>query len=156
MTDYTLHCGDCVDYMATMADNTYSAVFCDPPYGLGETPDMAEVLTHWLAGDDYKASGGGFMGKSWDSFVPGPSVWKEVYRVCKPGAVLLAFGGTRTADLLSIAIRLAGWQRWDEIVYFWTYGSGFPKGRNVQKSAEQKIIDAIKEQGYEFNGWLDE
>jgi DNA modification methylase len=32
MTDYTLHCGDCVDYMATMADNSVDAIISDPPY----------------------------------------------------------------------------------------------------------------------------
>ncbi len=32
MTDYTLHCGDCVDYMATMADNSVDLIATDPPY----------------------------------------------------------------------------------------------------------------------------
>ena len=32
MVDYTLHCGDCVDYMATMADNSVDLIATDPPY----------------------------------------------------------------------------------------------------------------------------
>ena len=109
--------GDVVQRAHKMPDHSVDAIFCDPPYGLSGAPDMTEVLTHWLAGDDYQHTGSGFMGKSWDSFVPGPALWRELWRVAKPGAYLLAFGGTRTADLLSLAIRLAGWQRWDEIMY---------------------------------------
>ena len=32
MTDYTLHCGDCLEYMATMPDNSVDAIISDPPY----------------------------------------------------------------------------------------------------------------------------
>lgn len=32
MTDYTLHCGDCLDVMATMEDNSIDAIITDPPY----------------------------------------------------------------------------------------------------------------------------
>jgi hypothetical protein len=39
-------------------------VICDPPYGMSVEPNIAEVLKHWLAGDDYKHKGGGFMGRS--------------------------------------------------------------------------------------------
>lgn len=125
-------CGDVLEQTRQFPDNTFDAVFCDPPYGLGKTPDMTELLTHWLNGKEYD-TGGGFMGKTWD-VVPGPAVWRELYRVAKPGAYLLAFGGTRTADLLSIAIRLAGWQRWDEIMY--VFGSGFPKSYNIGNVVE--------------------
>jgi hypothetical protein len=48
-----------------VADNPVDAVVCDPPNGLSKEPDIAEVLSHWLAGDDYVHNGKGFMGKSW-------------------------------------------------------------------------------------------
>ena len=66
--------GNCLDVLKTLPDNSIDAVVTDPPYGLSREPDMAEVMRHWLAGDDYVHTGNGFMGKSWDSFVPGPSV----------------------------------------------------------------------------------
>lgn len=118
-----------------LADNSIDAVVTDPPYGLSKQPDMNEVLRHWLNGDDYVHTGGGFMGKTWDSFVPGPSVWKEVFRVLKPGGHLLAFFGTRTYDLGTLAIRLAGFEIRDQID--WVYGSGFPKSLDVSKAIDK-------------------
>ena len=67
-----LHCGDCLDVMAGMEANSVDSVVTDPPYGLK------------------------FMGKDWDHGVPGIPFWREALRVAKPGAMLLAFGGTRT------------------------------------------------------------
>lgn len=83
MSGVVLRLGDCREVLAKCKPD---CVVTDPPYGLSKEPNIAEVLTHWLAGDDYKHRGGGFMGKSWDSFVPGPQTWKEIYRVLKPGA----------------------------------------------------------------------
>lgn len=117
-----------------MPEASIDAIVTDPPYGLSVEPDIAEVLRHWLAGDDYQHRGGGFMGRSWDSFVPGPAYWREAYRVLKPGGHLLAFSGTRTEDLLGIALRLAGFERRDTIA--WLYGSGFPKSLNAGKAMD--------------------
>ena len=136
--------GDCLEVMAEWPDNSVDSIVTDPPYGLSAQPDMEEVLRHWLAGDDYQHRGGGFMGKSWDSFVPGPKVWAECLRVLKPGGHLLAFFGTRTYDLGALSIRLAGFEVRDTLAY--CYGSGFPKSLNVSKAmdkaagAERKVI----------------
>lgn len=130
---------DCRLAMAMlMAPDSVDSIVCDPPYGLSKEPDMAEVLTHWLNGDDYEHSSNGFMGRSWDSFVPGPSVWREAYRVLKPGGHLIAFFGTRTYDLGVLALRLAGFEVRDQLA--WVFGSGFPKSHSVDK-ATQKIVE---------------
>lgn len=122
---------------ACLADNSIDAVVTDPPYGLSKEPDMMEVMKHWMNGDDYVHTGGGFMGKSWDSFVPGPAIWKEVFRVLKPGGHLLAFFGSRTYDLGTLAIRLAGFEIRDQIM--WVYGSGFPKSLDVSKAIDKAM-----------------
>ena len=114
--------GDCLEVLRTMPDNSVDAVVTDPPYGLSREPDIEEVLRHWLAGDDYNHRGGGFMGKTWDSFVPGPAVWREVCRVVKPGGHILCFAGTRTVDLMGISLRLGGFEIRDCLQ--WLYGSG--------------------------------
>jgi len=123
--------GDALHELKALDANSIDSVITDPPYGLSQQPDIAEVMGHWLRGDIYSHATNGFMGKSWDSFVPGPEYWREVFRVMKPGAHLLAFGGTRTYDLLANAIRFGGFEIRDCIL--WHYGSGFPKSLNVQK-----------------------
>lgn len=127
--------GDCRESMRSMAENSVDAIVTDPPYGLSKEPDMAEVLKYWLAGDDYTHTGNGFMGKKWDSFVPGPVTWREAYRVLKPGGYALVFAGSRTQDLMSIALRLAGFEIRDTLM--WLYGSGFPKSLNVSKAIDK-------------------
>jgi len=155
--DVVLHLGDCVEVMAAMPAESVDAIVTDPPYGLSREPDIAEVLRRWLAGDDYNHRGAGFMGRAWDSFVPGPAVWRECWRVLKPGGHLLAFSGTRTSDLQTIAIRLAGFQIRESLVFL--HGSGFPKSLNVSKAidkaagAEREVVgDKLNRPGYHLNG----
>lgn len=49
-----------------------------------------------------------------------------------PGSLMLAFAGPRTDDLLSIALRAAGWVVQDKIMYL--YGSGMPHGLDLAKT----------------------
>ncbi|QYC51795.1 putative adenine-specific DNA methylase N-4/N-6 [Proteus phage vB_PmiS_PM-CJR] len=120
-----------------IADNSIDAIVTDPPYGLSKQPKMEEVLKHWLAGDDYNATGSGFMGKTWDSFVPGPSIWKEAYRCLKPGAWAVVFAGSRTQDLMVLSLRLAGFEIMD--TGMWLYGSGFPKSLDISKAIDKSL-----------------
>lgn len=149
---FSLLPGDCLEVLADLEDESIDAVVTDPPYGLSAEPDAAEVLRHWLDGDDYQHRGGGFMGKTWDSFVPGPTVWKECLRVLKPGGHLVAFFGTRTVDLGGMAIRLAGFEIRDCLA--WHYGSGFPKSLDVSKAIDRRRYDL--DEVYTVTGWIRE
>lgn len=60
---------------------------------------------------------------------------KEVFRVLKPGAHLLAFAGTRTYHPLANAIQSAGFEIRDQVQ--WIYGSGFPKSLDVSKAIDK-------------------
>ena len=146
--------GNCLDKLKELEDNSVDSIVTDPPYGLSKEPDMVEVLKHWMNGDDYVHNSKGFMGKTWDSFVPGPSIWKECLRVLKPGGHIVAFFGTRTYDLGVLAIRLAGFEIRDQLA--WVFGSGFPKSMAVDKAidkhhgAERTIKKGIKQGHEEF------
>lgn len=103
--------GDCLSVMPTLDADSIDAVICDPPYGLK------------------------FMGKEWDHGVPGVPFWEAANRVAKPGAYLLAFGGTRTHHRLTCAIEDAGWELRDCLM--WLYGSGFPKSHDISKAIDR-------------------
>lgn len=108
----TVYLGDCRKVMRKkMAAESVDSIVTDPPYGLS------------------------FMGKGWDHAVPGPRFWREALRVAKPGAHLVAFGGTRTFHRLVCAIEDAGWEIRDTLV--WCYSSGFPKSLNVAKALDK-------------------
>jgi site-specific DNA-methyltransferase (adenine-specific) len=76
----------------------------------------------------------GFMGKEWDGEVPSVDIWREVYRVLKPGGHLLAFAGTRTQHRMALNIEEAGFELRD--ICAWIYGSGFPKSLNLDGEYE--------------------
>jgi DNA modification methylase len=128
--------GDCEEELKKFPDDHFDSCVTDPPYGLSKEPDIHEVLTKWLSGEPYDHGHGGFMGKKWDSFVPHPNIWREVFRVLKPGSYALVFAGTRTQDLMTIALRIAGFEVRDVIE--WLYFSGFPKSMNVGKAFDRR------------------
>lgn len=138
---YELHQGDSREVLKGMADASVDSIVCDPPYELG------------------------FMGKSWDNtgIANDVTLWREALRVAKPGAWLLAFGGTRTFHRMACAIEDAGWELRDAPVrghmhqpedcpwlMGWMYGSGFPKSHNgdwggtALKPAWEPIVCARK------------
>lgn len=140
--------GDSLEILKSMESDSLEALVTDPPYGLSKmtTENIQECLTNWLSGEKYTHKEKGFMGKAWDSFVPSPELWKEVFRVLKPGAYGLVFAGSRTQDLMSISLRLAGFEVRDTLM--WVYGSGFPKSHNVSLSIQKKESDNTN-----WDGW---
>lgn len=115
----TLYLGDCREILPSLSSVT--AVVTDPPYGLK------------------------FMGKDWDFGLPGKYFWELINQACLPGAMCLAFGGTRTYHRLACAIEDAGWEIRDCVM--WVYGSGFPKSHNISKALD-KEAGATRETGH--------
>jgi site-specific DNA-methyltransferase (adenine-specific) len=99
-------------------ENSVDSVVTDPPYGLGKEPDVVEVMKSWIETGFHEVKGSGFMGKEWDVFVPQPLIWKEVLRVLKPGGHILCFSGTRTVDWMGMALRFAGFEIRDTMIYY--------------------------------------
>ena len=129
---------DCREWLQSFFSNKFDACVTDPPYHLtsvsrngsprGNNPETP-FGRHKLADK-------GFMGKVWDGggIAFEADLWREVYRVLKPGAYLLAFGGTRTYHRLACAIEDAGFEIRDMVT--WMYGSGFPKSLDVSKAID--------------------
>ena len=106
------------------------------------------------------------MGMKWDHCVPGIEYWKAALRVAKPGAMMLAFGGTRTHHRLMCAIEDAGWEIRDCMGYLygpllWVYGSGFPKSHAIGKAIDRQeynrrerlVKEALAEKGFSEIVW---
>ena len=130
--------GDSFDELKKLEDCSIDSLVTDPPYGLSNISSKVfnECMLKWCTDDDsYIPSVKGFMGKSWDSYVPPPALWKEVYRVLKPGAHGLVFAGSRTQDIMGLSLRLAGFELRDCIT--WLYGSGFPKSHDISKAIDK-------------------
>jgi len=112
-----IHTGDAFDVLPELPAESVHACVTDPPYGLA------------------------FMGRDWDDFEPKEyqewcEKWaREVKRVLKPGAHMLAFSGNRTHHRLFSGVEDAGFEVRDTIT--WHYGSGFPKALDVSKAIDK-------------------
>lgn len=102
--------GDSLQILKYVQDNSIDSCVCDPPYGIS------------------------MMGLRWDYDVPSVELWKEVFRVLKPGAHLLSFFGTRTYHRGVTNLEDAGFEIRDQIG--WCFGSGFPKSLNLEGELE--------------------
>lgn len=126
----TLYRGDCLDVMlspkSALDQNTIDTVITDPPYGLK------------------------FMGKKWDHGIPGVPFWEAVRFVMKPGAMLMAFGGTRTFHRLACGIEDAGLEIRDCMM--WLYGSGFPKSHDISKGIDH--VNGESGRALQFTKWM--
>lgn len=149
----TLHRGDCLVILPTLAECSIDACVTDPPYHLTANKNggsgEASLNLNSPAGRSRIGTGGGFMGKKWDGgdIAFCPEVWREVYRVLKPGAHLLAFGGTRTYHRMACAIEDARFEIRDCIQ--WLYGSGFPKSHSVSVAVDK--MNGVGPRGKAFN-----
>ena len=133
----TLHAGDCIDVMKTLADNSIDSIVTDPPYHLtNNTGSRSPNPGQYTPIGKPKEPRGGFMGKQWDGgdIAFRVELWAEVLRVLKHGGHMVAFSGTRTYHRMACAIEDAGFEIRDQIG--WAFGSGFPKSRSVGKAID--------------------
>jgi site-specific DNA-methyltransferase (adenine-specific) len=123
---------DCLVAMKELADNSIDTILTDPPYGLQfmgkdwdklwrnknsadkayQDKNKGKLTSRQRNLPDYSSTDQVVM-QQWHY------EWaKECLRVAKPGAILMAFGGTRTYHRMVCAIEDAGWEIRDCITYF--------------------------------------
>jgi site-specific DNA-methyltransferase (adenine-specific) len=158
--------------MAGMEPESVDAIVTDPPYGLKFMGKGWDDLNNEMVGDMKDISDGpmrrmtrslawggrvdesipatqpgthsrGMADVDWHKMQRWHQRWAEAaYRVAKPSAYLLAFGGTRTVHRMTVALEDAGWIIRDMLV--WGYASGFPKSKASLKPAWEPIVMARK------------
>lgn len=114
--------GDCLERLKELPDNSVDIVCSDPPY------DIA------------------FMSREWDDndVLRNDKIWRECFRVLKPGGLIKTFGATRTYHRLCRTLATVGFKKIR--LEAWSYGSGFPKSTNISKmidrqaGAERKVV----------------
>lgn len=150
---------DSRDALRDIPDASIDSCVTDPPYALVSIGKRygADNAAPTVAGV-YGRSTAGFMGKKWDTGETAfdPAFWAEVLRVLKPGAHLVAFGGTRTYHRLVCAIEDAGFEVRDQLA--WLFGSGFPKSHDVSKGidraagVERELTGEVRRASIQRNG----
>ena len=149
-----IYVGDCCDVIPQL-NEFFDACVTDPPYHLttGKKGGSGPASVNLKSPYGRARIGTGFMGKAWDGgdVAFRPETWEAVSRVLKPGAHVMAFGGTRTFHRLACAIEDAGFEIRDMLM--WLYGSGFPKSLDISKAidkaagVERKVIETKRVKG---------
>jgi len=132
----TLHIGDSAYVLKEIPNKSIDCITTDPPYGYS------------------------FMGKDWDKVVPSIVIWRECYRVLKPGAFMFVMSAPRQDVLSEMIMRLgkAGFDTGFTSIY-WTYASGFPKAMNIGKAVDKKlgvepeVVGIVKGMGKQNPDW---
>ena len=112
---YSILHGECQQTLSEIDENSFHACITDPPYGMG-----MDV---------------------WDHSVPTVDIWKEVYRVLKPGAFCLSFCSPELYHRMAVAVEDAGFLIKDQIM--WMTTTKMPK-HNRLKPAHEPIVVAQK------------
>lgn len=160
--------GDCREVLRNIPENSVSACITDPPYNyefIGHKWNASEIErrldkiknSKTLVKNIPYGSGlaGGVRNARWYQrnrenildYQKWCAEWgEEVYRVCKPGAVVAIFNSTRTVAHVQVALESVGFYARDTLVY--RRHSGIPKGNN--------LASALKKKGREYQsteGW---
>ena len=126
----TLYHDDCLSILKTLPENSVDSVICDPPSGIA------------------------FMSRHWDSDKGGRDQWidwlatifKEVYRVMKPGAHGLVWALPRVSYWTAMALDNAGFNLRDRINYVFDSSelakAFFESLNDAQREVLERLIES--------------
>lgn len=127
--NYDLLSGLSQDKLKTYPNNYFDFILTDPPYGLE------------------------FMSKDWDKVLPPIEVWRECYRVLKPGAFAFIMATPRQDLLSKLIYQLHDLRSETELFFkrkrysfktgvtslYWAYAQGFNKSSNTAKMIDKRL-----------------
>lgn len=112
-TTYSIINSDCLYALKEMASNSIDSIVTDSPYGIS------------------------FQNADWDKDVASTNIWKEAYRVLKPGAFVLCFASTRTQHRVATRLEDCGFRITDTIS--WIYSQGYCRTENYEKNIKKRL-----------------
>lgn len=118
----TIRCGDVVEQLKQIKENSVDAVIVDPPYNLG-----MDEWDKWPSNEDF-----GVWCCTWA---------KQAFRVLRPGGSILSFSSNRTYHWMAWGIESAGFVTRDMIE--WVYWTTMPRKNNL-KSCHEPIYYGTK------------
>ena len=121
-----LYLSDCLNVLGRMKSNSVDSVVCDPPYGIS------------------------MCNQDWDKSLPTGDIWKECFRVLKPGGHIISFASARLYHHLAMDMEKVGFETHNMMA--WLYGNGFPKGANLSLQFDKG--DGLPVPDDEFRGYL--
>lgn len=95
MSTFELFQGDCIEQMKNIPDSSIDLVLTDPPYGTTQN--------------------------KWDSVIPFPQMWEQIWRVAKPNAAVVLFAQTPFDKVL-------GASAIEHLRYEWIWDKKAPTG----------------------------
>jgi DNA modification methylase len=151
-----LHCGEALDILRTLEDNSVDAVVTDPPAGIEfmqldfDTFKKNKRSKTWAQqGKDGGPGYGGYGMKlrpafhtqtheDRDNFISQMTdIFAETLRVIKPGGWALVWALPRTSHWTTYALEQAGWEIKDVILH--TFFNGFPKNRAADLAIDELL-----------------
>ena len=106
-----LYLSDCLDILGRMKSDSVDSIVCDPPYGI----EIGNL--------------------DWDKSLPSRDIWRECFRILKPGGHIIAFSSARLYHHLAVDMEAAGFDTHNMMA--WLYGNGFPKGGNLARQFDR-------------------
>lgn len=139
----TLYCGEALDVLRMLPDDSVDAVICDPPYssgGMFRSDRVQGTVTKYVTGGGAAEERSvHFSGDSRDQ--RGYAYWSALWmnqarRLTRTGGVLIAFTDWRQLPATTDAIQAGGWV-WRGIVpWVKPFGTFRPKGRYLPDQCE--------------------
>ena len=121
---YQIHNQSCYG-LPEIENESIDAVITDPPYGIG------------------------FQAHKWDKALPNEQIWKDCFRVLKPGGYALVFSSIRLMHHLMLHLENSGFHIKD--ILMWAFLNGMPKSRDVGLDIDKELdVESTKTGTYNY------